>query len=232
MIEAEKLGALGVLTAGIAHELNNPMMGMLNYVQYCLKHVPETNKAYRVLADLERETKRCIEIVNNLLTFSRMEKACEEKFESVRCFEVFDRVLNLLKYRIEKEKISVFRSGEDDLPQIPAKVSNLQQVFLNVIGNAIDALTDIEEKILRIAGVCEKNHVVITISDNGSGIDQNVMPSIFDPFFSTKEPGKGTGLGLSVSRSIVEAHQGSICCESAPGSGTTFFIKLPIAMNY
>lgn len=227
LVEAEKLGALGVLTAGIAHELNNPMMGMLNYAQYGLKHVPESNKAYAVLGDLEREIKRCIEIVNNLLTFSRMEKASDERFESIRCSELFDRVLNLLKYRIEKEKISVFRSGESDLPEIPARVSNLQQVFLNIIGNAMDALTDVEEKILRITGFCEKNYVGIKISDNGSGIDKNSMPSIFDPFFTTKEPGKGTGLGLSVSRSIIEAHKGSISCESETGSGTTFSIKLP-----
>ena len=231
LIEAEKLGALGVLTAGIAHELNNPMMGMLNYTQYCLIHVPESNKAYSVLGDLERETRRCIDIVKNLLTFSRMEKASDEIYEKIACPVLFDRVLNLLKYRIEKENITIIRTGEEILPEIPVKASNLQQVFLNIIGNAMDALTDTEDKVLQINTSSDSEYLSIDIADNGTGVDKDLISSIFDPFFTTKEPGKGTGLGLSVSRSIIEAHNGFIGIDSEPGVGTTFHIKLPLEVE-
>ena len=228
LIEAEKLGALGVLTAGIAHELNNPMMGMLNYTQYCLKHVPQDNKSYKVLLDSERETKRCIEIVKNLLTFSRMEKASDEQFEKIHCSTILDRVLKLLKYRVEKKNVSVIRIGEESLPEIQAKASNIQQVFLNIIGNALDAVSEKDEQVIQINCSLEEDLVRVEISDNGPGIKKEIMSSVFDPFFTTKPPGKGTGLGLSVSRSIIEVHQGKIKCKSEPEKGTTFTIKLPV----
>ena len=228
IIEVEKLGALGTLTAGIAHELNNPLMGMINYSQYCLKHVPESNKAFSVLGDMVRETKRCIDIVKNLLTFSRMEEASEENLEKIHCSIIIDRVMNLLKYRIEKENISIKRSGEDDLPEIFAKTSNLQQVFLNLIGNALDALSGEKDKVMQIRAFNETDTIRFEITDNGCGIIKEQLAKIFDPFFTTKPVGKGTGLGLSVCRGIVEAHNGKISCDSKPGQGTTFRVVLPI----
>ncbi|MFH1156615.1 MAG: response regulator [Pseudomonadota bacterium] len=231
LIEAEKLGALGVLTAGIAHELNNPMMGMLNYAQYSLKHVPKTNRAFTVLQDMEREIRRCIDIVKNLLTFSRMEKSDEERFEEVHCPVMIDRVLNLLNYRIEKENVTVIRKDRGITRKIEARPSNLQQVFLNLIGNAVDALSEVTDKTLIIHGIDFDDHVQIEIIDTGPGIKKEVLTSIFNPFFTTKPVGKGTGLGLSVSRSIVQSHQGEITCESKPGSGTTFRVKLPRTVN-
>ena len=232
LIEAEKLGALGVFTAGIAHELNNPMMGMLNYAQYSLKHVPESNKAFNVLKDMERETKRCIGIVRNLLTFSRMEKAGAGRFEKVNCSTLIDRVLNLLMYRIEKEKVTVVRSDNDGVPEIEARPDNLQQVFLNLIGNALDALSEVKDKKLGIHTTCSDESVRIEIADNGSGIKKELLTSIFNPFFTTKPVGKGTGLGLSVSRNIIQAHQGKISFQSTPGAGTTFRVELPRKMNH
>lgn len=130
IIEAEKLGALGVLTAGIAHELNNPMMGILNFIQYCLKHTPPDSRLFEILSDTQHEIKRCILIVKNLLTFSRMEKAQTEELEQVHISVIIDRVLNLLNYRIDQEGVSVERKGESGLPPIFVKTSNIQQVFL------------------------------------------------------------------------------------------------------
>ncbi|OGR28661.1 MAG: hypothetical protein A2277_18550 [Desulfobacterales bacterium RIFOXYA12_FULL_46_15] len=231
LIEAEKLGALGVFTAGIAHELNNPMMGMLNYTQYSLKHVPESNKAFGVLQDMERETKRCIGIVRNLLTFSRMDKTDGEGFEMVNCSTLIDRVLNLLMYRIEKENVTVVRSDNDRIPEIEARPGNLQQVFLNLIGNALDALSEVKDKKIGIHTTCSDESVRIEIADNGSGIKKELSTSIFNPFFSTKPVGKGTGLGLSVSRNIIQAHQGKIAFQSTPGTGTTFQVELPRKIN-
>ena len=228
LIETEKIGALGTMVAGVAHELNNPMMGMLNYSQYCLKHVPQTTKVYSVLEDMIRETKRCVDIVKNLLTFSRMEKAEDEKIEKIHCSVIIDRVLRLLKYRIEKENVSIKRSGEEGLPKIMAKASNLQQVFLNLIGNALDALSDAKDKVIQIQGVCEADTIRIDISDNGCGIEKAQLATIYDPFFTTKPPGEGTGLGLSMCQSIVATHNGNISCESIPGKGTTFKVSLPI----
>lgn len=228
LIETEKLGALGTLVAGIAHELNNPMMGMLNYAQYCLKHVPKTSKLFSVLEDMVQETNRCADIVKSLLTFSRMKKTRDEELRKIHCWVLIDRVVSLLKYRIEKENISIKISRKGELPEIMASESNLQQVFLNLIVNALDALSGVKDKIIDIQTVNEAEAICIKISDNGSGIDALHLATIFDPFFTTKSPGKGTGLGLSVCRSIVEAHNGTISCESIPGKGTTFRVRLPL----
>ena len=231
LIETAKIGALGTLVAGIAHELNNPMMGMLNYSQYCLKHVPKNDKVFSVLEDMESETKRCVDIVKNLLKFSRMEKPEAEQREKVHCSVIIDRVINLFAYRIEKGNISIKRSGEGELPEIFAKVSNLQQVFLNLIGNALDALSSARDKIIQIQAFRYAEAICIEISDNGCGIEKKHLSKIFDPFFTTKPPGKGTGLGLSVCRSIVEAHNGQLSCVSLPGKGTTFTLRLPLRIG-
>ena len=227
LIETEKAGALGTLVAGIAHELNNPMMGMLVYSQYCLKHVPKDSKLYSVLEDMERETKRCADIVKGLLTFSRRKKSGDEKLRNIHFSVIIDRVMNLLKYRIEKENISIQRSGEDELPKILAKESKLQQVFLNLLVNALDALSGAKNKIIQIRAVRETDGIRIDISDTGCGIEKEYLTAIFDPFFTTKPPGKGTGLGLSVCKNIIDAHSGDISCESKPGKGTTFRVRLP-----
>lgn len=228
LIQAEKVAALATLTAGIAHELNNPMMGMLNFIQYCLKKTTEKNKIFEVLTDAEHETKRCIAIVNNLLTFSRIEKQGEEKYQKVELASLFDRILRLLAYRIEKENISINKKIDENTPEIWIKPNNIQQVFLNITGNALDALKDSQKKEIRIDARPRGEFVCVTVSDTGPGIDPEIHSKIFDPFFTTKPTGKGTGLGLSVSRSIVEAHSGKIRCESEIGKGATFTVLLPI----
>ncbi len=228
LIEAEKMGALGTLTAGMAHELNNPMMGMLNFIQYCLKHTPEDDKRHTVLRDAERETNRCIDIVRNLLTFSRIEQEDEEVYVKESCAVIFDRVFQLLSYRIDKDSVSITQHVAEGTSEIWVKASNMQQVFLNLISNALDALNGIRKKEIDVDICPEGEFVRVTVADNGCGIAPENVPKIFDPFFTTKRPGKGTGLGLSVSQSIVNAHGGEIRCVSEVGVGTKFKVLLPI----
>jgi signal transduction histidine kinase len=227
-IQLEKLGALGRLVGGIAHELNNPMTGMLNFIGYCLKHTSKDNKIYPILEDTKRETERCAKIVGNLLTFSRMDKEDEETYIKKNITLIFGRVFNLLSYRIEKENILLTQEYSKETPEIWMKASNMQQVILNLMGNALDAVKESEEKEIHVETCPNGKFVRVTITDSGCGISPENFKNIFDPFFTTKPPGQGTGLGLSVSRSIVKAHGGKITCESEVGKGTKFSILLPM----
>lgn len=228
LIEVEKVGALGTLTAGIAHELNNPMMGMLNFVQYCIKHTQEDNRIFPVLQDIERETRRCAEIVKNLLIFSRLEKEGEEKFRKCDLTLMLERILKLLAYRIEKENVLIDQHKDDGIPECWIKENNMQQVFLNIIGNALDAVKEMDRKEIHVEITRAGEFVLVTISDTGCGISLENQSRIFDPFFTTKPVGKGTGLGLSICQSIMKDHGGRINCQSSPGAGTRFEMVLPI----
>ncbi|MEW6359329.1 MAG: GAF domain-containing protein [Planctomycetota bacterium] len=231
LIQAEKLGALGVLTAGIAHELNNPFMAILNFIQYCRKHTPPFDKRHEVLADAETELRRCIGLVQDLLTYSRADGKGEESYQEIEGAEVLDRVLRLLSYRIEREGVAVERDIAGDAPKLRGNLNQIQQVFSNVILNALDALAQAkrEEKRLRLGLRGNGGFIRIAVADNGVGIPRENLSKIFDPFFTTKPPGQGTGLGLSVSQNIVKAHGGRIACESEVGKGATFEILLPVA---
>ena len=230
LIQTEKIAAIGTLTAGIAHELNNPLMGILNFIQYCLRHTETGDKRYNVLIDAERETKRCADIVGNLLTFSRSDQGSKEPFKKCSLAVIMDRVFRLLNYRIVKENVTVNLSIEDNVPDIPVRQGAIQQVFLNLLGNALDALQDQKDKLIDIHLFKSDEHLVLSIRDNGSGIDPGLLDNIYDPFFSTKPPGKGTGLGLSISHSIINDHNGRIECLSSINEGTTFEIWLPVSI--
>ncbi|MFH1338425.1 MAG: ATP-binding protein [Candidatus Omnitrophota bacterium] len=228
LIQSEKMRTLGMVTAGIAHELNNPMMGMLNFVQYCIKHTPENDSRYGILQDIEHETRRCISIVQNLLTFSHMSREGEQEYQKESLSVVLDRTLQLLSYRIDIQHVGIIKHIPEDMPRIRMKVSNIQQMFLNLITNSLDALEKAEKKEIHIEVRPEGEYVHVTVADTGSGVAPKNLNRIFNPFFTTRPPGKGTGLGLSICQSIVEEHGGSIICESQPGAGTTFKITLPI----
>lgn len=231
LIQTEKLGSVGTMVAGVAHELNNPMMGLINFIQYCLKHTTEDDRRYAVLKDAEHEARRCIAIVENLLTFSRMEKEGEEGLSEADCSELMERVIKLLSYRIEKEGAALTTHYAAGTPKIRVKVNNVQQVFLNLVNNALDALKESERKEIRIGIGREAGSIKITIADTGIGIPGGLLEKIFDPFFTTKPTGGGTGLGLSICQGIVKIHGGEIACESKIGRGTTFTILLPLTSN-
>ncbi|MBC8439314.1 MAG: PAS domain S-box protein [Deltaproteobacteria bacterium] len=227
LIESEKLSSIGTLSAGIAHELNNPLMGILNYNQYALKKLPPEDKLHRVIKDAERATKHCIKIVQNLLTFSHFDKADQEVCQDVDFKEMVERVLGLLAYRIEKGNIIVLHDTSDVLSTIHVRVTKMQQVLLNLIANAIDAVEESEKKEIRITLFPDDDNAVIVIEDTGHGISSENITRIFDPFFTTKPVGKGTGLGLSVSYGIVKDHDGEISCNSKMNQSTRFAITLP-----
>ncbi len=228
LAQSEKMRAIGTLVAGVAHELNNPMMGILNYTQYCIKHTSKDDRKYPILQDIDNETKRCINIVSNLLTFSHSSAEGSEHHEFESLEKVIDRVLKLLSYRIEKENVDVNIVPAEGIPEIKMNINEIQQMLLNIIVNALDAQEKSKKREIIIVVDLRDEYVCTDITDNGPGIPSDVLPHIFDPFFTTKPPGKGTGLGLSLSQKIIEDHGGKILCENSTDKGVTFKIMLPV----
>ncbi|HEX9949198.1 MAG TPA: PAS domain-containing sensor histidine kinase [Thermodesulfobacteriota bacterium] len=227
LAQQAKMSAIGVLVAGVAHELNNPLMAMLHFAQYCLKHTAEDDRCYSVLQDIEHETRRCIDIVKNLLTFSHSGDGRKEKYELKNPAEILERVVRLLSYRIEKEGVSITSHVDEETPKIPMRVNAIQDVILNLLTNALDALVESKKKEVHIDVHPDGDGVLLSIADSGIGISPEVLGNIYDPFFTTKPVGKGTGLGLSLCQSIIHAHGGEITCESEPDKGTVFHAFIP-----
>ncbi len=225
LIQAEKMSAVGTMVAGVAHELNNPLTGILQFARYCMKYTDEVDKRYPILQDIVDETIRCADIVNNLLTFSTM--GDQEEYETLDCNVVLDRVIRLLSYRIERENVSLVRNTAEELPRVQVRANTIQQVFLNLIANSLDAVQTSERKEISIDIRTVGEFVQVTIVDTGVGVPVEDLNKVFDPFFTTKPPGKGTGLGLTVTRNIVMDHGGNIICKSEPGGGTRLVVTLP-----
>ncbi|MGH7902020.1 MAG: ATP-binding protein, partial [Thermodesulfobacteriota bacterium] len=228
LIQTEKMSTLGTMVAGVAHELNNPMMGILNFIQYCLKHTTEDDRRYDILMDAEREVNRCQDIVQNLLTFSRIEIEGREEYKIESCSVILDRVFKLLSYQIRKLGVSVTLQNAEETPDVFLRVNNIQQVFLNVMTNSLQAVEDREKKEINVDIRPAGEFIQVTFVDSGCGIPRDQLSKIFDPFFTTKPVGQGTGLGLSLCLNIIEDHGGTITCESEVGVGTKFSILLPI----
>lgn len=231
LIQSEKLATVGTLTAGLAHEINNPVAGLQN----CIRRIQndpnnvEQNKKY--LAMMENAVDKIEKVVGNLLNFTRKQSG---DFISISISEIVENSLLLVSHRLEKLRISVTNNIPTNLPTIKGNKNQLEQVMLNLFINSIDS---IEEKIskhpdserrLILSASRENDFVKIRIEDTGSGIPENIKDKIFDPFFTTKSPGKGTGLGLSVVYNIIDAHQGKIYFESEEGKGTKVNFYLPI----
>ncbi len=228
MIQTEKMRALGGLTAGVAHELNNPMMGILNFIQYAIKHTDEDDRKYNPLLDAEREIRRCQSIIDNLLTFSRLKAEGEENFSEDKLSSLCERILQLYSYKIRSANINVIKNFPTQEPTVHLKTNKFQQVILNFVTNAIDAMRESKKRDLTFSVVDCENKIELHVADSGPGIDEETMDKIFDPFFTTKETGQGTGLGLAVSQSIIEEHNGTLKCQSTLGQGTCFTVGLPL----
>ncbi|MBK1699801.1 sensor histidine kinase [Thiococcus pfennigii] len=229
MVKNERLNALGTLAAGVAHELNNPLMGIINYVQYAADVLGRDHPLGETLRRCEQATQVCIQIVNDLLVFSRGGVAGGGAGPPVRCEDVLDRVLRLLEFRVGRERIGIEKTIAEGLPLVSSRGTGLQQVLMNLIANALDALADSETKRVQIEVWPTTGGVHISVSDTGPGMDAETLARIYEPFFSTKAVGKGTGLGLSVTLGIIEGAGGWLRCTSEPGQGARFELFWPAA---
>ncbi|MBC7912131.1 MAG: PAS domain S-box protein, partial [Pyrinomonadaceae bacterium] len=224
--QREKLSSIGLLAAGVAHEVNTPLTGVSSYTQMLLGMLPETDPKHALLQKVRRQADRASDIVNNLLNFSRTGGASE--FTEIDVHRVLDDTLQLLEPQLRHSQIETVRAYETDLPKAFGNAGKLQQVFTNLLLNARDAIVDGGRISLSTAS-SEDDSLTIEVTDTGLGIAPENVAKIYDPFFTTKGVGRGTGLGLAVSYGIVQEHSGHITVESTPGRGTTFRITLPTA---
>ena len=221
---SEKMASIGLLAAGVAHEVNTPLTGISSYTQMLLQQAQADDPSTKVLEKIERQTFRAAKIVNGLLNLAR-----PAQVDSGPCDinVVINDVLSLLEHQFRTGSIQVRKELAASAPMVQGIEHKLQQVFLNLFLNARDAMP--KGGWLTIVTRQERNGAVVEVADTGSGIPVDQLSRIYDPFFSTKAIGKGTGLGLSITYGIVQEHGGSITCDSQVGQGTRFIIHLPLA---
>jgi two-component system, NtrC family, sensor kinase len=226
VLQSEKLAAVGQLAGGVAHEINNPLGVIYSFAQLASTRAAMLGDEELTddLSEILKAAERCKKIVRGLLDFSRPAK--EEEIASVALSKLLSDSLFLVKTQFKKLRVSVIENYEEALPLVWGNENKLQQVAINLIQNAFQAVTD--QGILEISTkTVEPEWVQIEISDNGQGISPESINRIFEPFFTTKKIGDGTGLGLSISYGIISEHGGTIEVRSELGLGTTFTIKLP-----
>jgi len=220
--QREKLSSLGLLAAGIAHEVNTPLAGISSYTQMLLKQLPADDPRRGLLEKIETQVQRASQIVHSLLNFARMERPMASPLD-IR--KVLDDTLQLLEPQLRGTRIEVVKRYADELPPILGDATKLQQVFMNLILNARDAMP--EGGRLTLAAYLRDGQVCVDVEDTGVGIPPEHIARIYDPFFTTKGVGRGTGLGLALSYGIIQEHAGRIFVESRVGRGTRFTIALP-----
>ncbi len=232
LIQAEKLSAVGQLISGIAHELNNPLSVILGYSELLEKMLNgKKNAAFSdEINHIYESSKRCREIISNLLAFVRESR---DKKQIIDVTQAIKNTISLMEYKLCKtENINITQKLEDYLPPVAGDIQQLEQVMVNLIQNACDALSQKEKnKEIEIRTYHRHNYAYIAVTDNGPGIPAHLRQNVFEPFFTTKEEGHGTGLGLAICRRIMDKHGGKISFTSAPDAGTTFTIELPIVQT-
>ncbi|MBI3655130.1 MAG: PAS domain S-box protein [Acidobacteria bacterium] len=221
LLQSEKLSSIGLLAAGVAHEINTPIAGISSYTQMLLRQVSEDDPRKELLSKIERQTFRASEIVNSLLNFSRLNGV---EFSSVNLNTTLQEALALLEHQFNVHRIHMETNLDEDLPCIKGNRGKLLQVFVNLFLNARDAMP--KGGILQIKTSVAEPFVVVEVSDTGMGIPEEHIKRIYDPFFTTKGS-KGHGLGLAVSYGIIQEHSGRIFVDSRPGKGTHFTLKFP-----
>jgi PAS domain S-box-containing protein len=232
LFRSKKLAAVGELAAGVAHEVNNPLTGIINYAELIKDETEKDSENYRFLDGIIKESERIADITDSLLTFARQD---EQTHSPAQINGILDSALLLMTPQFTKDGITLIRDCEE-LPAIKVRSNQIEQVFINLISNAQHALNARyggydEGKILKISTkkiiIDSKDYIQIVVCDTGVGIAPEFIDRIFDPFFTTRR-GEGTGLGLSISYGIIADHHGKISVESEPGQATTFTIDLPI----
>ncbi len=232
VLHVEKMASLGKMAAVVAHEVNNPLSGILTYAKLLLKWVAsgqaangKRDEAMECLELIATESRRCGDLIKNLLSLSR---SAPMNLQSVDLHEVINRSLLLIKHQLELAGIDAQLKLEDDLPRVPCDAAQIEQVLLALIMNAIDAMPRGGNLWIATLLNHDETEISIQVRDDGAGIAPDVLPQIFEPFMTTKEHGHGVGLGLAISRGIVEGHHGRIEAESQLGKGTTFTVTLPV----
>ena len=222
MSQTEKLTSLGLLAAGVAHEVNTPLAVISNYIQMLAKQMPDGDPRQSIIEKIVKQTFRASEIVNNLLNFSRTGAA---EAADVDVNRVVEDTLSLVAHPLKTAHIQVVKELGETLPPVRGSANKLQQVFLNLFLNARDAMPS--GGMLEVRTAAHNGTVEIDVADTGAGIPREDINRIFDPFFTTKASGRGTGLGLSVSYGIIKEHAGKIDVRSTPGKGTSFHVEFP-----
>ena len=224
VMKSERLAMVGQLAAGIAHEINNPLGGILLFSRLLLQKAPSEGLMRDNLERIEKDAKRCQNIVQGLLDFARQR---EPKIETLELNDVLEKTINLFENQPLFHNIEIVKQYQADLPTIFADPAQIQQVFINIIMNAAEAMDG--KGVLTIATKSgdRDNYVEISFSDTGRGIPADELSRVFEPFFTTKGVGRGTGLGLSISYGIIQKHGGTIKVSSRLGQGSTFLIILP-----
>ena len=232
LVQSQRIESIGTLAGGVAHEINNPINGIMNYAQLILDSLERENPAAEFAREILHETQRISKIVRNLLTFSRNEK---QSHSPALISDIVSSVLSLIQTVMRHDQIALEVAIPEGLPRIKCRSQQIQQVLMNLLTNARDALNERypgyspEKKIRVAAELIEKaglRFIRTTVEDNGAGINPEIRDRIFDPFFTTKPKETGTGLGLSISYGIVRDHGGELIVESEPGRYTRFHMDL------
>jgi len=223
LIQQEKMAAIGMLAGGVAHEINNPLGGILAFTQLIMRDLDKGNSIRTDLEEVEKAAIRCKKIVSDLLDFSRSSSGQDNK--DVEINALIEKIVPFIKAEIKSYNVNLKLELGSGLPYVHGNANKLQQVFLNLLTNACQSMNKGGD--LAVKTFEENGHVCVSVEDSGCGIPKEHLTRIFDPFFTTKPPGKGTGLGLSVSYRIIKEHDGIIDVESAEGAGTKFIVRMP-----
>lgn len=225
LVSSEKMASLGKLAAGIAHEINNPLGGILIYSSLLIEDLPAEDPRREDLARVVQEASRCKEIVRSLLEFARQ---TEPRMEAVDINRAITDDLFFLENQALFHNIRIVKNLDPSLPSAMGNAGQLKQVFMNIIINAAEAMRENGELTITTSPAPDRNSVLMEFTDTGEGIPEENLSRIFEPFFTTKDVGKGTGLGLATSYGIIQNHGGKIKVRSTVGAGTTFTIELPV----
>ena len=223
LLQAEKLAAMGRLTSQIAHELNNPIYGIMNTLELLKTEIPPESKRRRILELSLSETQRLAEMLRNMLSFSKPQEEAKKK---INVNELIDGILLMMEKQLKEGTIRVETDFEPGLPEIVASKNQMRQVFLNLFKNAKEAMP--RGGTLTVKTEKRENNIFIHTRDTGTGIPEEIRNKIFEAFFTTKQKVKGVGLGLSVCYGIIKDHGGDIKVESEEGKGSTFTVSLPV----